>query len=200
MEQLLLPGIEPRREVFKPRSICHGLFFMVFPNNAVATRIAQLARQQRNRHGLSGVPLRTNRFHASLQGFGLHARLPPNLVARAKAVGDRVTAPPFLVNFDRVRSFKGRRRENFPFVLTGGDGVRSLKAFYETIDVQLSHLGFAGGAQGRFTPHVTLLYDDLFVPERSVEPISWSVRELVLVQSLRGRGRYIRLARWPLRA
>ncbi|MEO1223650.1 MAG: 2'-5' RNA ligase family protein [Pseudomonadota bacterium] len=200
MKQLLLPGIEPERKVFKRRSISHGLFLMVFPDNAVATRIAQLARQLRNKHGLSGLPLKTNRFHASLQGFGLHAMLPPHLVERAKAVGDRVKAAPFVITFDRVCSFKGTKRENFPFVLTGGDGVRSAKAFYEAINIQLNHFGFSGGARDRFTPHVTLLYDDLFVSEHSVEPISWSVRELVLVQSLRGLGRYIRLAKWPLRA
>jgi len=196
----LLPGIEPGRKIFKRRSVSHGLFFMVFPDNAVATGIARLARQLRNKHGLSGMPLKTERFHASLQGFGLHARLPPNLVERAKAVGNCVTAAPFVITFDRVRSFKRTKGKNFPFVLTGGDGVRALEAFYKTIDVQLRHFGFPGGVQDRFTPHATLLYDDIFVPEHGVEPISWSIRELVLVQSLRGLGRYIRLAKWPLRA
>ena len=51
-----------------------------------------------------------------------------------------------------------------------------------------------------FTPHLTLLYGDRIVTERSIEPIRWTVRDFVLVQSLRGRGesKHIHLARWPL--
>jgi hypothetical protein len=45
-----------------------------------------------------------------------------------------------------------------------------------------------------------LLYGDLMVAGRSIEPIRWVVRDFVLVQSLRGRSRsrHIHLARWPL--
>ena len=48
------------------------------------------------------------------------------------------------------------------------------------------------------TPHVTLLYDDVLVEERAVEPIRWTVREFVLVHSLLGQTRHVPLARWPL--
>jgi len=45
---------------------------------------------------------------------------------------------------------------------------------------------------------VTLLYDDVLVQERAVEPIRWTVSEFVLVHSLLGQTRHIPLARWSL--
>jgi 2'-5' RNA ligase len=51
----------------------------------------------------------------------------------------------------------------------------------------------------KFTPHVTLLYDDRMVPEQAVEPISWRVREFVLTHSLLGKTQHVELGRWPLR-
>ena len=49
-----------------------------------------------------------------------------------------------------------------------------------------------------FTPHVTLLRDRHRVPEQRIEPIEWTVRELVLVHSLIGRPAHRHLARWSL--
>ena len=51
----------------------------------------------------------------------------------------------------------------------------------------------------RFTPHMTLLYGDHTVVEHSIDAIQLTVRDFVLVQSLRGRGKHIHLARWSLR-
>lgn len=199
MTQPSLPGFGPGREPFRPRYIADRLLFMTFPDDVAAARLARLAQRLSSEHGLIGKPLKTSRFHVSLQWFGDHAQLPQRLVEQAKAIGDRVRAAPFEATFDRVRSFKGNRKGNLPFVLTGGDGVQTLKAFYETIDAPLGRPDSLDEEDFAFTPHVTLLYDDLFVPEQEVEPISWTVRELVLVHSLVGRGRYVRLAKWPLR-
>ncbi|MGE5152361.1 MAG: 2'-5' RNA ligase family protein, partial [Rhodospirillaceae bacterium] len=49
-----------------------------------------------------------------------------------------------------------------------------------------------------FTPHVTLLRDGQRVPEQRIEPIEWTVREIVLVHSLLGRAAHRHVARWSL--
>jgi 2'-5' RNA ligase len=49
------------------------------------------------------------------------------------------------------------------------------------------------------TLHVTLLYDKRVVDEQPIEPISWTVREFVLVRSLHGQTRHTDVARWQLR-
>jgi hypothetical protein len=46
---------------------------------------------------------------------------------------------------------------------------------------------------------MTLLYGDHTVVERSIDAIQLTVRDFVLIQCLRGRGKHIHLARWSLR-
>jgi len=48
----------------------------------------------------------------------------------------------------------------------------------------------------QWTPHVTLLYDAQRIAENAIAPVTWTVRELVLVHSRRGEGRYVQLGRW----
>jgi RNA 2',3'-cyclic 3'-phosphodiesterase len=63
----------------------------------------------------------------------------------------------------------------------------------------LKRAGLGAATQGDFQPHVTLAYDKLRLKPFAVEPVSWTVREFVLVHSLLGRTTHIPLGRWPLR-
>ena len=191
-EQLPLPGFAA-----KPRPT-DGFFFAIFPDDAAAARIEQLAHRLRGDHGLTGKPLAMARFHVSLHGFGEYVGLPQVVVAAANRIAASVTAPAFAVTFDRAMSFRGRPA-NRPLVLYGGDGVAALMAFQQTLDAAMMRAGLGGRAQRRSAPHVTLLYDDRTVPEQAVETISWTVREFLLVHSLLGRSKYIPLSRCPLR-
>jgi 2'-5' RNA ligase len=55
-----------------------------------------------------------------------------------------------------------------------------------------------GPVKRQYTPHITLLYDACGIAEHAIAPVRWTVRELALVHSLRGRSRYVVLGRWPL--
>jgi RNA 2',3'-cyclic 3'-phosphodiesterase len=96
-----------------------------------------------------------------------------------------------------VASFGGQVG-NLPLVLYGGDGVAALMAFRKVLAAAVMKVGL-GRAQSGFSPHVTLLYGDRKIAEHPVDPVSWTVREFVLVQSLHGESRHILLGRWPLR-
>jgi 2'-5' RNA ligase len=74
-------------------------------------------------------------------------------------------------------------------------------SFHHALGIEMKKAGIGRSVTPRFTPHLTLLYGDRMVTERSIEPIRWTVRDFVLVQSLRGRGqaKHNLLARWPLR-
>ena len=80
-----------------------------------------------------------------------------------------------------------------------GDGVAKLIALQRVIDVAMQRARVARAKQP-FVPHVTLLYDKDGIDEQPIERIGWTVTEFVLIHSLLGRGQYIALARWPLRA
>src|SRR5207244_1145602 len=99
---------------------------------------------------------------------------------------------------DRIVSFEGKRKEH-PFVLRGDAGLAKLVSFRRLLGDAIQSAGL-GQVKPGYVPHVTLLYDQRRVEERPIEPISWTVREFVLIHSLIGQSRYIPLGRWPLRS
>ena len=175
-----------------------GLFFALLPDTARAVRIAQLAQQWRDEHGLKGKPLATERFHVTLHHLGNHRGLPQDIVMRAGKAAAAVVVAPFELGFDRTLSFLGRAG-NRPFVLVGGDGLVALTAFEQVLGVALEKGGFGYRAKPRYTPHVTLQYDERSIAEQTVETVAWTAHEFVLVHSLIGKNRHVVLARWPLR-
>jgi len=81
-------------------------------------------------------------------------------------------------------------------VLTGGDGVVGLTGFYKNLAGALLKTSGLRNTTS-YTPHVTMLYDDLAVKPQSVAPVEWTVREFVLLHSHMGQSRpYNILARW----
>ena len=50
-----------------------------------------------------------------------------------------------------------------------------------------------------FTPHLTLGYDEKIIPEHPIQPVSWTVRDFVLIQSSVGRSHYTTIGRWIFR-
>ena len=169
-----------------------GLFFSIFPDQAAAVRIANTAEHFRRAYGLNGAALLTDRFHVTVQGLGNYDGLPRSVVAKAIEVGAAVMSRPFEVAFDRVTSFAG----SDALVLRGGDGVDGIVMFHHALGVEMRKSGLSACSQ--FTPHITLLYDGRRVEEQFIEPIRWTVRDFVLVHSLRGRTMHIPLERWHL--
>lgn len=170
------------------------LFFAIYPDPETAARIAGLAGRLRDEHGMKGRPLAAERLHVTLHHLGDYVGAPRGVVDVAIEAAAAVAKPAFDIVFDRAASFHGRPR-NRPFVLRGGDGVM---AFQQALGVAMMKAGLGRWAEQHFTPHVTLLYDDLCIAEQAIEPVGWTAREFVLVHSLLGRTQHIPLARWPL--
>lgn len=174
------------------------LYFAIHPDQPARTRIAALTEQVRREHGLSGRPVVPEGLHISLQWAGEITDQPAALLAAAKRIGAAIASPAFLVSFDRVLPFKGR--DATPIVLATSEELIALEALQAMLGTEIEKAGLGRRRRSRFTPHVTLLYEARDVPETVIEPISWMVREFVLVQNRRGHGRYIVHASWPLRA
>ena len=85
-----------------------------------------------------------------------------------------------------------------PFVLIGGSGAEGLIALQRALGQALSEAGLPPGDKRPYKAHLTMLYDDRRVHAQAVEPIAWTVRELVLVRSLLGRSQHLPIASWPL--
>jgi 2'-5' RNA ligase len=187
-EQLSLPGFEPSPEL-------DFLFFALLLGADDAPRIVQLRERLMLELGLTGQPIATERLHVSLHGIGAWHGLSRAAVRTARDVATSCAKRPFEIIFDRAMSFAG----NGAVVLRAGADV-TFKSFHHMLGVDMKKAGIGRWVTSRFSPHMTLLYADRMVPERLIEPVRWTVRDFVLVQSLRGRGqtKYNHLARWPL--
>jgi RNA 2',3'-cyclic 3'-phosphodiesterase len=183
---------------FETSAAIDRLLFLIYPDGTAAARIAQLAPKLRLKNGLRGLPLADDRFHITLQHLGDHAGLPTDMVVAARQAARTLTTQPFEVTFDRAASFGGKSG-NLPFVLRG-EALDALLAFNSALATAMTLTGKRLGkwAKPQFTPHVTLLYDDKSVAEQAIEPVSWTVREFVLVHSLQGQTRHVVLDRWTL--
>jgi 2'-5' RNA ligase len=166
------------------------LFLAALPDDETASRIADLARRLRIGHGLAGKPLDPERLHVTLFHIGDSVGLCRDTVDAAMERAATVAMPAFKVAFDRVMSFR-----NGALVLCGEESTIGL----EILQQRLSDGFDARPMPARpFTPHVTLLRDSHRVEDHDIEPIAWTVREIVLVHSLLGQTTHRPLARLPL--
>lgn len=194
-EQLSLAGIEG------PPVLTDGLFFAITPDSQAATLIERRAADFHRDLGLKGRPLATDHFHITLYFLGAHPGVPQGIVAKAGEAAASVAMAPFDVTFDCAKSFSGKEgnRPNRPLVLSSSKGLPALIAFQQALRMAIRKAGLDNWRQQSFTPHVTLLYDGRRVPEQAIEPVSWTVREVVLIRSMLGLSRHETLGRWPLR-
>lgn len=203
-EQFTLPGFEgappgappsAKATEISPRGRApYSLFFSIFPQagaaNAIAIQGAHLARE----HGLVGQPLLAHRLHVTLHDLGGYAELPPDIVKTAREAGDAVVARAFDVVFDHAMSFPS----SGTFVLCGGAGAAQLAAFRQSVGLAMGNAGLL--VKRSFTPHMTVLYDRHPIAEHAIEPITWTAKEFVLINSHVGKGVHEVLGRWSLRA
>ncbi len=192
LQKLFLPGFEPNPAI-------DFLFFALLAGAENASRIVRLREHLCREHGLKGRRVAAELLHITLHGIGAYDGLPKAVVERAKQAGTVLSAHTFDVVLDRATSFNGNRGGR-PMVLRAGNEA-GLVAFHHLLGGAMRTAGLRLRSP-HFTPHMTLLYGDRMLAERAIEAVRWTVRDFVLVQSLRGRGqpKYIHLARWPLRS
>ncbi|MDN7180028.1 2'-5' RNA ligase family protein [Caballeronia sp. SEWSISQ10-4 2] len=160
-------------------------------------RIEQRAQHLRIEHGLKRRPLPIGHFHVTLHSIDTYPYFPQRVASTLEAVAATIRMPPFDIILDLARSFH-RTDHDRPFVLLGSDGAAALKEFHGALGTTLKKAGFNCNSTSSFTPHLTLLYDKREVDERAIEPVRWTAREFVLVDSLVGQTKHVQLARWPL--
>ena len=166
------------------------LFFAVWPDAAAAESLAALARDVVTACG--GRPMPVEKLHLTLAFLGEVE------AGRMAALADcaRLRARPFRLVFDRVGSF---RRARVAWAGTAA-AARELLEMQRQLADRLAATGFAL-EEREYTPHVTLARRiDRPLPPAAIPAIAWSVRELTLVHSESGTGRYTIVERWPLGA
>jgi 2'-5' RNA ligase len=189
-EQLCFPGFQA--------APADRLFFAVFPDRPAAARAGDVAQHLRDQHALRGRPIALSHLHVSLHGVGQYPGIPNGVVARACDAAAMVSADAFPIVFDHACSLVIKQRM-LPLVLLAEALPAPLFALRLKLGAAMARQGLQSGPAHSFTPHMTLLYDMRQIATCAIEPVTWTVRELVLVHSRHGETRHIWLGRWPLR-
>jgi RNA 2',3'-cyclic 3'-phosphodiesterase len=172
------------------------IFFACLPDTETAERIYALAERLKRANGFEGTLVLPNHLHVTLYHLGDWPSLPGPVVSAAQEAAAQINVPAFDVAFTRSESFR-RGMGPFPFVLTCEQDAPCWTAVRRPLGQAMERVGLGGATRGQFTPHMTLLRDDKRAVTAPIEPIRWTVRELVLVHSLLGKTTHIHLGRWP---
>lgn len=175
------------------------LFFALRPDERTAGLVMQRLATLRQELGFKGRPLKAEHLHVMLHHVGDFPAFPAELVHRLLEAGEALHAPAVPLCLDAVLSFGRQNRRNNPMVLLAGEPLEPLRAFHRSLGVHLQAAGVTG-LRSKFTPHLTLLYDDALIELQALEPLHWTATEFLLIDSLIGQTRHVVLGRWPLRA
>jgi RNA 2',3'-cyclic 3'-phosphodiesterase len=131
------------------------------------------------------------RFHVTLVRLGAWPHHPDSVIARAQGVCASLDATAFRIVLDNL--IVGDR-----VLLKPSEAVPALDRFQRRLAGELAKAGLVRARGCRFNPHMTASYrtrahGDVFLP-----PVSWMVREFVLIESLIGHRRQIERGRWGL--
>jgi len=170
------------------------LFFAVRPDAEAEQRIRDLAIRLSDAYGLEGKITDAEQLHMTLCFLGSVSKLPPDAVSAADAAARTLQAEPFPLTFDRVKSFPGSNA----FVLCREDDCLPLVQLRNRLLLALARSGRFRPERREFRAHVTLMHDPKLVGLHEVEPVGWTVRELLLLRSHHGLSPYQVLGRYPL--
>jgi RNA 2',3'-cyclic 3'-phosphodiesterase len=185
MSQGSLPGFEPANPTDR-------LFLAIFPDAQHAAQLAAFAAQHLAGHRLGSGATEASRLHVTVFHLGDYTELPPGLITKATEALSRLTAKPFTIHFDQICSFS--RQSSGPLVLTASAGNEELHALHKQLATHLRASSLGRWTHGSFVPHMTVAYNAATIPFEKIAPIAWSVGEVVLIHSLLGKTRHIRLA------
>lgn len=158
----------------------HRIYFAVRPDGPAAEAAIRISSRLR---GTAGGGIARENLHVSLTLVFRGDAVPPGLEDAACDRVQEIGVRPFVLTFDKVESFGSGQR--WCVVLTGSRGIAGL---YELQRKLISR--FSGQERmGRFLPHMTLMYARHFVEKQPIAPVSWTVREFLLLHSHYGTGR-----------
>lgn len=170
----------------------HSLFFALWPDDRAIAGVQQLVqRLRRQRVGLQ-KPLEPHRLHVTLWGFGgFIGQMPPRLFVQTDVTLRTLLAEPFPVVFDLIHGVQER-------LLLRPSSAAALEDFASLLRRTLIKGGLRQWLRGDFRPHMTVSYEAEDISELQVEPVTWTVRDFVLLESLYGLHQHILRGRWAL--
>lgn len=189
-EQLHLLGFEPEPVEEK------NFFFAVMPPPPAAEEIATRRHEVCIQHRLDGKPMAPDRLHVSLHNIG-DPRTRPMTIELAQQAATRAAqiTLPFEVKFDLMARFGGRFNGH-ALALCSKARQPGMEALSSNLANMLTEYSFPVRSGKKLNAHVTTMYGDTPETPIAVPPVTWTVKEFVLLESFVGKSRYRELGRW----
>ena len=176
----------------------HKLFFALWPDATLRTRIAAAVEQLGRTHPVGGRRTRPETYHLTLQYLGEFRPLQPSILDGARSAAAAVQLPGFDLVLDRAGGFANA---NVCWLGTS-EPPPALQHLWDRLAELLAHARVRVKSPPAFSPHLTILRGvrTPWEPVPSIEPMHWRVREFVLVDSVSSgtHPEYGLLGRWPL--
>jgi RNA 2',3'-cyclic 3'-phosphodiesterase len=193
----MIPASEPLRASHREIPL-HNFFFAVMIPAAHSVEFKSRFEGFQKIYPFRGKPIEPDRLHLSVCTAYKGNDLPCKVTRNAIRAGDAIRFAPFALTFERALSYQNRQSRK-PFVLTAQAGSEAVNGLRFQIGNAYSSLsGSLCYKHQSISPHVTLIWDKVVVPEQPVEPLSMIVQEFALVHSYVGKSRYDIVKQWPL--
>lgn len=176
----------------------HRLFFALWPDAALRKRIATTVAGLERDNAPGGRRLNPDRYHLTLQFLGDFQPLRQSVLDAAIVAAGSVRLPPFDLVLDLAGSFP----KAGVCWLGASTAPETLQQLWDELGRALTSARVQVRSAPTFSPHLTVLRDIRKpLPPTPIQPVPWSVREFVLVDSVSGiHPAYRLLGRWPLQA
>jgi 2'-5' RNA ligase len=168
-------------------------FLGIFPDSLTAQCITDLGDTLCHKYRMYGWLRPTTHLHVSLCS--------PNPAIDIDHVCKAVTAVtrPFEICFDRVTTFGGQF-ESHAIVLADDDhGNNEARRFQASLRAEFSKCAPKARKAPKFSPHVTFLYSRQELVSQPIDPMFWTVKEIILIASEVGATKYYQRGCWQLK-
>jgi 2'-5' RNA ligase len=171
-----------------PQPLSHRLFFAIRPPREITEVIGQVRDSLDDR----ATPVTDDRLHVTLLSLPEYDAVPDGMVDQLIEMAAGIEAPRFRIVLDRLVC--GAHSA----LLAPSEPVEGLRLFRERLGFTMIRSGFGLRLGRRFSPHVTLLYNNWRMFDETIDPISWQVEDFVLIHSHVGATKHVELGRWTL--
>ena len=190
--------MQTARERWYNSRLRHGVFFAVLVPVELRPKIATCFAEFQTQYPFRDRMISPQRLHLSLNPVFAGECLPDRVVRFSQRVGASIRFEQFEICLDKALTYRNRQSQK-PFVLASSTCSKSVNGLVDHIAEALASLSGTKAKVCRpISPHVTLIWDEVSVPECLIDPITLPVREVSLVHSHIGQSRYDILGNWPL--
>lgn len=131
------------------------------------------------------------RYHLTLCSLGVWPHHPADVICRVQQACATLTAPPFRIVLDELIV-------SHHALLKPSERIAALDRFQRALGSQLAGAGLLDRALPPFSPHMTASYRTSPRGRFFTLPISWTVLDFVLIESLIGRRTQLDRGGWRL--